>query len=78
MKKLSLGKLKLLPEEVLQRGQMGMIHGGSGIGIGGCIITCRGPNGDEHQHDVPVCSVGCIQGAGYVAVQCVGPPRCHY
>lgn len=29
MKKLSLGKLKLLPEEVLQRSQMGMIHGGS-------------------------------------------------
>lgn len=30
MKKLSLGKLKLLAEEVLQRSQMANIHGGSG------------------------------------------------
>lgn len=69
MKKLHLEKLKLAAEDVLQRNQMTMIYGGSEYG--NCLITCVGPNGDSHQHPVPACSVGCIQGAGYEMERCV-------
>ena len=39
MKKLSLGKLKLASEEVLQRSQLAMIYGGSG-GSEPVMISC--------------------------------------
>jgi hypothetical protein len=37
MKKLSLEKLKLAADDVLQRDQLSTIYGGSG---GGCYLTC--------------------------------------
>ncbi|MFD2036241.1 hypothetical protein ACFSKL_15665 [Belliella marina] len=72
MKKLNLGKLKLASEEVLQRSQLAGIYGGSGSG-GSCLVTCVGPTGHTTYHNVPTCSVGCIQGAGYVMQECSGP-----
>lgn len=39
MKKLNLGKLKLVSEEVLQRSQMANIYGGSGSGAS-CYLQC--------------------------------------
>ena len=54
MKKLSLGKLKLASEEILHRGQLAEIYGGSSSGpgkkykcctTGGCsdCVTCNSP-----------------------------------
>jgi len=41
MKRLNLEKLKLAPEDVLQRSQLGTIYGGSGSGCAPAFLQCK-------------------------------------
>lgn len=62
MKKLSLGKLKLASEEVLQRGQSAKIYGGSGE-FSCSMLTCR-PSHGCYQSNCR-CEVTEPDGSGY-------------
>tara|TARA_R110002111_G_scaffold223366_1_gene285317 strand:- start:39 stop:239 length:201 start_codon:yes stop_codon:yes gene_type:complete len=66
MKKLNLEKLKLAAEDVLQRGQMGTIYGGSGSSQ----VQCHNwPN--FRPMEVPFCSQGVILcSVGYPCCNC--------
>lgn len=47
MKKIKLGRLNLLSEEVLQRSQLAAIYGGSGSGGSQCCIHLRSTEGSN-------------------------------
>ena len=57
--------------EILTRDQLKQVFGGSGSGIGSCVVTCEKP-GHTYTATVPRYFIGCLRDTGYVMTQCVG------